>query len=196
MKTILVVGPDAYPGTPVGGGSAGVNALSTWSALSRVSLRRLAAVPAVLYDRGLPTMTGVTISTAYTTAASGGQAGVTLETFANTDLQGEPASKVVVSHIILDGMSIKSIIDNLEAVMALIFDAPKKAVSHRFTGYYTAQSDGKYIVALRGRWGRQWQPRLPGRQAGDRQLEDRSCLSASAASTPLTRVPQGRCRGD
>ena len=149
VKTILVVGPDAYPGTPVGGGSAGVMPFHLVSPFEGISTA-LGSGSAVLYDRGLPTMTGVTISTAYTTAASGGQAGVTLETFANTDLQGEPASKVVVSHIILDGMSIKSIIDNLEAVMALIFDAPKKAVSHRFTGYYTAQSDGKYIVALEG----------------------------------------------
>ena len=147
VKTILVVGPDAYPGTPVGGGSAGVEPFHLVSPFEGISTA-LGNGATVLYDRGLPTMTGLTINTVYTTAASGGEAGVNLETFDNTDLKGEPSAKTVVPHILLDGMSIKMIIENLEAVMAQIFAAPKKQVSHRFTGYYNVPEEGKYVVAL------------------------------------------------
>ncbi len=147
IKTILVVGPDAYPGTPVGGGSAGVVPFHKVSDFEGIS-SKLGTGATVLYDRGLPTLTGLTFNTAFTTALSGGEPGLTLETFNNTDLQGDPVSTAVVPHVNLDGLSIQSIVENLEAAMAMIFAAPNKHLSHRFTGYYTAPAEGRYVVAL------------------------------------------------
>ena len=147
IKTILVVGPDAYPGVPVGGGSAGVVPFHLVSGLEGIS----AAVDkgtTVLYDAGVPTLGHLASETTYTTAATGGEPGITLETFNNNQLQGEPVSKSVVAHVTLEGLSIKTIIENLEAAMAMIFATPNKNISHRFTGYYTAPADGSYIVAL------------------------------------------------
>ena len=120
VKTILVVGPDAYPGTPVGGGSAGVVPFHLVSAFEGISTA-MGSGATVLYDKGLPSLGSLAASTSYSTAASSGQPGVTLESFTNNELQGEPASRAVVPHITLEGLSIKTIIENLEAAMAMIF---------------------------------------------------------------------------
>jgi beta-glucosidase len=55
IKTILVIGPDAYPGAPVGGGSAGVAPFHTVSALEGIGAD-VGPGATVLYDRGLPSL--------------------------------------------------------------------------------------------------------------------------------------------
>ena len=146
-KSILIVGPNAYPGVPVGGGSAGVVPFHMVSAYEGIN-DAVGLFSTVLYDRGLPTLSHLAAATEFTTAASDGKAGATLESFANADLEGKPTSSTVVPHITLDGLSIKMVIENLEAVMTTLFGAKPTAVSHRFTAWYTAPAAGKYIVAL------------------------------------------------
>ncbi|ADW67273.1 beta-glucosidase [Granulicella tundricola] len=147
LKTILVVGPDAYPAQVVGGGSAGVVPFAAVSGFQGIVE---AAGPGVnvLYDRGLPTLSHLSSDTRMTTAVTGGQAGVTLETFSNVDLQGPAVATSITPHIALDGFNIKMLLDNLEAAMSMIFSTPPKQVSHRFTGFYDAPTAGKYILAL------------------------------------------------
>jgi beta-glucosidase len=145
VKTILLVGPDAYPGVPVGGGSAGVVPFHLVSDLEGLTTA-LGSGTTVLYDRGLPTLQHLTYATDFTTAA-GGAAGVTLETFGNKDLQG-PSTSQTVQHITLDGLNFKMLLDNLDALMPQLMAASDKSVSHRFTGFYTAPKAGDYIVAL------------------------------------------------
>ena len=146
LKTVLLVGPDAYPGTPVGGGSAGVvpfHLVSDLEGLTSV----LGSGTTVLYNRGLPTLDHLTYNTDYTTAESGGQPGVTLESFTNKELQGAATSQTV-KHITLEGLNFKMLLANLDALMPQLFAVSEKSVSHRFTGYYTATKAGDYIVAL------------------------------------------------
>ena len=52
VKTVLVVGPDAYPGVPVGGGSAGVAPFHATSLLEGVAMVEPGVK--VLYDAGIP----------------------------------------------------------------------------------------------------------------------------------------------
>src|ERR1700761_5075328 len=52
IKSILVVGPDAYPGAPVGGGSAGVAPFHTVSPLEGIT-DALGNTATVYYDRGV-----------------------------------------------------------------------------------------------------------------------------------------------
>jgi beta-glucosidase len=144
MKTLLVVGPAAYPGTPEGGGSAGVVPFHLVSDFEGISDEAGASV-SVLYDRGLPTLSHLAHVTDFTTEASNGKPGLTLETFANIELSGSPKS-TVVPHAVLTGLSLSSIIANLEALMEQLFSAPPSELSHRFTGYYQAASAGKYIL--------------------------------------------------
>jgi beta-glucosidase len=146
-KTILIVGPDAYPGVPVGGGSAGVVPFHMVSGFEGIS-NLVGEHTTVLYDRGLPTVSHLASETKFTTQPSGGPAGITLESFPNLELSGTPSKTAVVPHAMLTGASLSSLILNLEAVMEQLFSAPPTDISHRFTGYYQAASAGKYVVTL------------------------------------------------
>jgi beta-glucosidase len=148
VKTILVVGPDAYPGVPVGGGSAGVVPFHTVSTLEGLT-NALGSSVNILYDRGVPKLSTLALATEFTTAASGGKPGLTLETYDNDDLSVKAESTNVVTHINAAGISWESVSDDPEVLMAL-FASRGKHVSRRFTGFYTAAAAGKYIVAVEG----------------------------------------------
>ncbi|HZY63570.1 MAG TPA: glycoside hydrolase family 3 C-terminal domain-containing protein [Edaphobacter sp.] len=85
IKSILVVGPDAYPGVPVGGGSAGVKPFHTVSDLEAMSAF-LGSSATVYYDRGLPTLAELVKATHFTTEAHNGQSGLKSESFTDTSL--------------------------------------------------------------------------------------------------------------
>ncbi len=146
LKTVLVVGPDAWPGVPVGGGSAGVAPFYLVSPMEGLTTALGASVN-VLYDRGLPKISDLANATTFMTEAAGGTPGVTYETFANEDLSGTPTSKATVKHINTLGTSWASFGDDFEAMMDL-FENGSKHVSHRYSGYYTPPAAGKYIVVL------------------------------------------------
>ena len=74
--------------------------------------------------------------------------GLKLETFHNLNVSGAPAKTETVDHVTLTGISISSVIQNLDAIMDQLFHTPPTEISHRFTGYYQAASAGKYILAL------------------------------------------------
>ncbi len=150
IKTILVVGPDAYPGVPVGGGSAGVVPFHVVSPLEGITSAVGASVN-VLYDRGLPTLSELARKTNFTiTEANDGKPGVTLQEYPSEDLSGTPRETVVVNHVNTAGTSWATIADDPEAAFALFTSGASKKVSRRYTGYYHAASSGNYIVALEG----------------------------------------------
>ena len=145
IKTVLVVGPAAYPGAPVGGGSAGVVPFHNVSLLEGVS--DVASGATVLYDPGLPTLRDLAEKTDFSTAASGGQPGLTLELFDNKDLSGT-ARQTIAKHIDNTGMGWDMISGNLEDLMDALFAHPPKAISGRYTGYYNAAAAGSYLIAM------------------------------------------------
>lgn len=145
IKTLLVVGPDAYPGVPVGGGSAGVVPFHTVSALEGLQ-NVFGKTATVWYEPGLPKITDLAEATDFTTAAKNGQPGLTLEIFHNDTLSGTPAETSVAKHINVTGVSWDQINDDPE-MAAKLFAADAK-VSRRYTGYYTAATAARYILAL------------------------------------------------
>ncbi len=147
MHTVLVVGPNAYPGTAVGGGSAGVVPFHLTSLVE--GMAKVAPKVTVLYDPGLPTMTELAARTQFMTAATGGQPGLTEEVFGNQDLSGQPGKQMTSRHINTAGLGWDAISGSLDDLMA-IFERPPAAVSHRFTGYYQADKAGDYLVAMAG----------------------------------------------
>jgi len=147
IKSILVVGPDAYPGVPVGGGSAGVKPFHNVSDLEGLGTL-LGPGVTVYYDRGLPTLSELARNTHFTTAAENGKPGVTVETFHNADLSGPPAATTVARSINNAGTSIQTIIEDPEAMAALFSGAAPRESSRRWTGYYTVAQPGRYIIAL------------------------------------------------
>ncbi|HLI78101.1 MAG TPA: glycoside hydrolase family 3 C-terminal domain-containing protein [Acidobacteriaceae bacterium] len=145
IHTVLVVGPNAYPGTPVGGGSAGVVPFHLTSLVEGVGT--VAPAINVLYDPGLPTLTDLAAHTDFTTAESGGGAGLTEEVFANQDLSGAPQRQLTPKHVNNTGIGWDSISGNLDDLMAL-FDHEPAATSYRYTGYFHAGQEGRYLIAL------------------------------------------------
>jgi beta-glucosidase len=145
IKSILIVGPDAYPGVPVGGGSAGVVPFHTVSSLEGIT-DALGKTATVWYDRGVPKISDLARATEFTTAAKNGKEGLTLETFHNDALSGPPASTTVAKNIDVAGLSWDQMDNNPELVAELF--PPGTKASRRYTGYYMAPSAGRYIVAL------------------------------------------------
>jgi len=144
IKSILIVGPDAYPGVPVGGGSAGVVPFHTVSPLEGIT-DALGKTATVLYDRGIQKISVLARATDFTTEPNG-KSGLTLETFHNDALSGPPATTTVVNHIDVAGITWEQMDNNPEFVAELF--PPGTKASRRYTGYYTAPSAGQYIVAL------------------------------------------------
>ncbi len=91
IKTVLVVGPDAYPGEPVGAGSARVVPFATVSLLQGIG-SFLGPSANVFYEAGLPSALAAAETTEFVTEAQNGQRGLKLESFENVDLSGTPAS--------------------------------------------------------------------------------------------------------
>ena len=90
VKTLAVIGPDAYPAIPVGGGSAKVVPFQATSFLEGLS-HWLSGKGVVTYNRGLTPMGEIYDATQFTADAKGSQPGLKGEYFPNADWAGEPA---------------------------------------------------------------------------------------------------------
>jgi len=131
IKSIAVIGPDAYPAVPVGGGSAGVQPFSAVSFLRGIADELGPSVP-TYYDRGIPALSDLAARTDFSTAASGGAPGLLAEYFSGTDLKSEPIVRRTDAHINFGG----------NGYGAQTY--PSGAGSARWTGYYVAPSAGAY----------------------------------------------------
>ena len=145
-KSVLVIGPDAYPAVVVGGGSAQAKPFAPVSVVEGIGAY-LGTASTVFYDRGVPSLADLAKATEFTTAAQNGQRGLTVETFANNQLSGPPASTTVAKHINENGMDWGDFPD-LEDVVAAFMN-PKPS-SRRWTGYYVVAESGTYEIALQG----------------------------------------------
>jgi beta-glucosidase len=142
IKSVLVVGPDAYPAQPVAGGSAAVLAFAPVSILEGLS-KFLGSKATVFYQRGLPTIQQLAQSTEFTTD-DGSQRGLKMESFDNVDLSGPPSSTEIVRHVNRAGHTWEDI--DFETFMA----RRESASSRRFAGDYVAKEAGEYVVASQG----------------------------------------------
>src|SRR5256714_457335 len=123
IKSVAVIGPGAYPAVPVGGGGAGGEAFASGSVLEGIS-NRLGASAQGHYDRGIPSLADMAGATDFTTAASGGEAGLHAEYFKSDDLKGAPAITRNEQHANL-GLGGRPF--------------PADTPSSRWAGYYTAK---------------------------------------------------------
>jgi beta-glucosidase len=140
LKTVAVIGPGAYPGNPVGGGSAGVRPFSTVSILEGIS-NELGPSVRTIYQRGIPEVSDLAASTNFSNDASGESKGLAAEYFMNTNLEGEPSVRRVDAHINY------GLVTNGD-LGAPTPSFPAGAGSTRWTGYYTAGAAGPYDVLV------------------------------------------------
>jgi beta-glucosidase len=147
-KTVLVVGPDAYPGEPVGGGSARVVPFASVSALQGIA-SFLGPSANVFYEAGLPSMERAAAATEFLTEAQNGQRGLKFEFFLNADLSGTPASTQVVRHLNDSGTSWGDLSLDMQS-LATFFNSQPKPSSKRWTGYFVAPQAGPYEIVAQG----------------------------------------------
>src|SRR5436305_4456714 len=131
IKSSAVIGPDAYPAVPDGGGSARVQPFAAVSFLEGIS-NFLGSNTKVLYSRGIPKLHELANATDFSTAANNGRPGISAEYFANKQLQGIPVVTRTEQHINL-GIDSKT-------------NLPEGTQSSRWTGYFTPQSSGSYDI--------------------------------------------------
>jgi beta-glucosidase len=131
IKSIAIVGPNAYPAVAVGGGSARVepfNAVSFMEGLSNY----LGTSVEVHYVRGIPSLGEMAEATDFTTAAINGKPGLNAEYFDNSELQGTPIVTRSEWHI------------NFGAGSGQRF--PERSTASRWTGYYAPESSGPHDI--------------------------------------------------
>jgi len=131
IKSIAVIGPDAYPAVPDGGGSARVQPFAAVSFLEGIT-NSLGSNTRVLYSRGIPKLGELADATQFSTVGNNGHSGVSAEYFANKQLQGTPVVTRTEQHINL-GIDSKT-------------NFPDGTQSSRWTGYFTPQSPGLHDV--------------------------------------------------
>jgi beta-glucosidase len=147
-KTVLVVGPDAYPGEPVGGGSARVVPFASVSALQGIA-SFLGPSANVFYEPGLPSMERAAAATEFVTEPQNGQRGLKFEYFQNADLSGTSASTRVVRHLNDPGTEWGDLALDMQS-LATFFNSQPKPSSKRWTGYFIAPQAGTYEVVAQG----------------------------------------------
>jgi beta-glucosidase len=135
IKSIAVIGPDAYPARMVGGGSAGVQPFVAVSFLQGIS-EYLGRAAKTYYARGLPEYGEMADATDFTAEAENGRPGLKAELFNNPDLRGAPAVTRTDRHINAD----RSLGDGINM----------NEVSARWTGYFTPKTPGEHLLFVQG----------------------------------------------
>jgi beta-glucosidase len=151
IHSIAVIGPDAYPAQPGGGGSAEAKPFTPVSYLEGVA-NFLGSSAKVYYDRGLPTFDDIAKHTEFTTEATGGRPGLKTEFFTNATLSGAPAVVRTDKHV------------NYEPARG--GDGAASDISIRWSGYFTPSTPGDYLVFVQG----------PGENGGYRLYVDKKLV--------------------
>ena len=131
VRTIAVVGPDAYPAVPGGGGSSETKPFGAVSFLEGIS-NRLGTKVRVLYTTDVPVLDEVFEDSEFV-ETPGGKSGLKGEYFSNEDLRGAPALVRIDKRIHFDWGQGSF--------------APNEPVDHfsiRWTGYYVPKKSGDY----------------------------------------------------
>ena len=135
LHSIAVIGPDAYPAQPGGGGSAEAKPFTAVSYLEGVA-NYLGSGAKVYYERGLPTFDEIADRTEFTTEASGGRRGLKTEFFNNATLSGTPAIMRTDEHV------------NYQPARG--GDGAAGNMSIRWSGYFTPTTPGDYLFFVQG----------------------------------------------
>jgi beta-glucosidase len=131
IRTLALIGPDAYPAMPVGGGSAGVRPFSAVDDLEGLA-NALGDSAKVVYKGGTPALAEIARATTFATEASGPEPGLRVEYFASTDLSGSPVRTGTDLHL----------------GYGPDHPLPPDFHSGRWTGYYRVNDRGTYHLVL------------------------------------------------
>jgi beta-glucosidase len=166
IRTVALIGPDAYPAIPTAGGSGQVQTFSAVSLLTAIS-DYLGPDVRVLYHRGVRTLAQMTRATVLTIHREGGTRGVTLETYANDTLAGSPIATTVEPIATMgqlrpivtggdeEGPDVNGVTGTSTAGGGVatnpnpdLLAIGTVASSVRITGYFTPARSGNFTVAI------------------------------------------------
>jgi len=131
LKTIAVIGPDAYPSVVGGGGSAETKPFNSVSYLEGIS-NRLGNKVKVLYAVDVPPLDEVFESSEFVTAP-GDESGLKGEYFSNEELKGAPALVRTDKHVHFDW-----------GEGSFAEGEPVDHFAIRWTGYFVPKESGDY----------------------------------------------------
>jgi beta-glucosidase len=135
IKSIAIIGPDAFPALPAGGGSAQVRPFAPVSFLQGLTAAFTEGGPAtrVSYNRGVPTLAEIFDSTTFVTSPNDGKPGLLGEYFSDPSLNGHAVLTRVDEHV------------NFAWDRPTVWPTgatPKS--SARWTGFFIPPKDGDY----------------------------------------------------
>jgi beta-glucosidase len=151
VKTIAVIGPDAFPAIPTAGGSGQVPTYSETSILKGLS-DRLGVNANVLYDRGVPKLSVISMRSGFSQFADKFVPGLTVETFDNDSFLGKPLATrtemtASTGQNMLDNPDLLEMLDSITAdQMAAMMNQGGPPRFTRWTGYYFARTPGNFLV--------------------------------------------------
>jgi beta-glucosidase len=159
IKSVVAIGPDAYPAVPVGGGSAQASPFVAVSYLQGL-VEALAGSATVTWSRGVVPLTEIFETTVFATAATGGQPGLKAEYFDNPDLTGAATRTRIDEHV------------------SFSWDRPNgwpigqgRAGSARWTGYFIPAASGAYRFAVSSYGLNQYRLYVDGKPVFDRTAQ-------------------------
>lgn len=130
IKSILVIGPTAYPAVLGGGGSSQVDPFTSTSILEGVAEVSGPGID-VLYSKGIATLAEMVDATAFSTdPGGGGEEGLRAEYFSSADLSGHP------------------VIDRVDPRIAIrpATGYPEGTQSERWSGYLNVEEKGEFDI--------------------------------------------------
>jgi len=151
VKTIAVIGPDAFPAIPTAGGSGMVPTFSEVSALKGIS-DKLGLNGNVLYDRGVPKLSVLAMRSGFVLAPDKFIPGLRVETFDNAQFTGKPvATRTEMTansgQNVLDSPDMAEMIQSVTADQMMAFmNMGGPPHFDRWTGYYFARAPGNFVV--------------------------------------------------
>jgi beta-glucosidase len=135
IKTVAVIGPDAHPAQPGGGGSAEAKPFTPVSYLEGIA-DYLGDSAKIYFSPGIPTLDEISKQMEFTTQATGGEKGLKAEVFNNSDLSGTPMIVRYDKYVHYEPARGGSGADS--------------NVSIRWTGFFTPAVPGQYLAFAQG----------------------------------------------
>lgn len=151
IKTIAVIGPNAFPAVATAGGSGEVQSFASVSFLQGLS-DTLAGSANVTYARGIPSLSRLAKETAFFTTPARDIRGVTVETFDNLELSGAPVSTRNEPSVVGsrsgpgDPDDVESLLTSPHEHFKNVGDPAKNLTASRWTGYYRPAAAGTYDI--------------------------------------------------
>jgi len=135
IRSIAVIGPDAYPGVPGAGGSAEAKPFTTVSYLEGI-VSYLGGSAKVYYSQGIPTLDEMAKLTVFSPNATAGKKAVKMEIYHNLNLSGTPAAVEYKDHV--------------RYQPAREGDRSDSDISVRWSGVFAPSVPGPYLAFVQG----------------------------------------------